>query len=216
MKARSAAASLVFMIVCAAPPMAVATERGGSPFQHIAKKLDALVSHVVVCPKAKRRFVHNGDGTICDSRTGLMWEKKNGADGVPNLSNPRDVDNVYTWSADGSSLDPNGTVFTDFLARLNGEIAETVASEQLAGYRDWRLPTLAELQTLHPDSCTGSPCVVHPIFLPTAPFLYWTATSVTGEFVGPRLAWGVFFNVEGAIDVEKTIPIHARAVRGGR
>jgi hypothetical protein len=46
---------------------------------------------------------------------------------VENLYNPHDVDNEYKWSI--TTLDParNGTVFTDFLVRLNGEVAGTLS-----------------------------------------------------------------------------------------
>jgi hypothetical protein len=90
-----------------------------------------------------------------------------------------------------------------------------VESEQLGGYRDWRLPTLAELQTILGGPCVHSPCVVDPIFLPTAEFLYWSSTSLPQDFIGPIYAWAVFFNFGGAIDVDKSLGMHARAVRGG-
>jgi hypothetical protein len=42
--------------------------------------------------------IDNGDGTVTDPDTGLMWEKKNGDDGSPDPSNLHDVDNVYSWA----------------------------------------------------------------------------------------------------------------------
>src|SRR5262249_57053434 len=39
-----------------------------------------------------RAYVDNGDGTITDTKTGLMWEKQSD-DGTLN-----DKDNVYTWA----------------------------------------------------------------------------------------------------------------------
>ena len=45
------------------------------------------------------RFVDNGDGTVTDVDTGLMWEQKTTAVGSGvNLADPHDVDNTYTWS----------------------------------------------------------------------------------------------------------------------
>jgi len=38
------------------------------------------------------RFVDNGDGTVTDNMTGLMWEKKDNSSGI------HDMDNIYTWS----------------------------------------------------------------------------------------------------------------------
>ena len=68
---------------------------------------------VIGAKKDPNRFVDNGDGTISDTQTGLMWEKKSSGDGVQNPSNPSDVDNVYTWTdiSDGDLSNRDGTAF---------------------------------------------------------------------------------------------------------
>jgi len=84
---------------------------------------------------ATPRFVDNGNGTITDRQTCLVWEKKDDAGGI------HDKDNEYTWSNRAneqgactvSGCPPNGEVFTVFLATLN--------STGFAGHGDWRLPT---------------------------------------------------------------------------
>src|SRR5579862_2365155 len=49
------------------------------------------------------RFVDNGDGTLTDTQTGLMWEQKTGTPGgsvdcaTTTCSNPEDVNNAYEW-----------------------------------------------------------------------------------------------------------------------
>jgi hypothetical protein len=43
-------------------------------------------------------FSDPDDGTIHDSCTGLQWEKKNGATGVQNPSDLRNLNNVYPWA----------------------------------------------------------------------------------------------------------------------
>jgi hypothetical protein len=43
------------------------------------------------------------DGTVTDTRTGLLWEQKEFADGEARYANPHDVDNAYTWSATGTA-----------------------------------------------------------------------------------------------------------------
>lgn len=78
------------------------------------------------------RFVDNGDGTVIDRLTNLRWEQKT-EDGTIH-----DVNHLYTW---GGSVEPTGTAYKIFLASLNG-------STCFANACDWRLPTLAELQTL--------------------------------------------------------------------
>ena len=73
---------------------------------------------------AARSYTNNEDGTITDNATGLMWEVKDEGSGI------HDLDNEYTWEA----------AFA-FVRGLN------VAS--FAGYTDWRLPNLLELESLN-------------------------------------------------------------------
>lgn len=76
------------------------------------------------------RFVDNGNGTVTDNQTGLMWEKKLPDDGSQggNCTNGTQtnrsihcVNNTYQWST--NLADPNGSLFTDFLARINTTLA---------------------------------------------------------------------------------------------
>ena len=82
-------------------------------------------------------FRDNGDGTVTDDSTGLMWEKKTrpprGAD-----SDVHNVTYAYSWSRSGdpsevTGTEPDGTAFTLFLRTLN--------EGRFAGHSDWRLPT---------------------------------------------------------------------------
>ena len=62
------------------------------------------------------RFTDNGDQTVTDNLSGLVWEKKDSLDHVPNSGDPHDADNGYTWGIGAE----NGGTFIQFLAVLNG------------------------------------------------------------------------------------------------
>jgi hypothetical protein len=179
----------------------------------LQQELGALGSDLLVCPSSSpTRFVDNGDGTICDHQTGLMWEQKDASDSAQDLTNPHDVDNQYTWSTTGSGA--TGTVFTDFLPRLNGEIADSELSNQLGGHSDWRLPTSAELLTIRNCIDFIFTCI-DPIFSPNFTGLYWSSTSLSGT----NHAWYVLFNDFNpfiANTQDKGLTENVRAVRGGR
>jgi hypothetical protein len=169
------------------------------------------------------RFVDNSDGTITDTQTGLIWEKKSNDGSIHNWNN------LYTWSSTGTAAD--GNAFTVFLAGLN-------TAPCFAGYCDWRLPTVAgstsyptgqaaELESIlaaqYPN-CTTTPCV-SAVFNNnctagcsvancscTQASYYWSSTTYQPS---PILAWNVFF-LGGYVDTNgKSGNGYVRAVRGG-
>jgi len=161
------------------------------------------------------RFTDKSDQTVTDNLTGLQWGKKGNVDRTPNGSDPHDADNVYRWSHSGTAAD--GDVFQTLLVDLN-------APTCFAAQCDWRLPTIAELQTIETDfGCTGaglgprcscppsSPCV-DPALGPTQSNHYWSATTNVGS---PDFAWTVLFYGGDVDPFGKTTDFYGRAVRGG-
>ena len=146
-------------------------------------------------------YTDNGDGTITDNNTKLMWEK------LSMDSSIHDVGNPYTWA----------NAFAVHIAGLN-------AGSGFAGHTDWRLPNVKELQsiidyensgpavaTAFNNSCS-SPCTVLTCSCTAAASDYWSSSSYLGD---PSRAWLVDFN-GGFVGVgDKTGHPRVRAVRGG-
>lgn len=190
------------------------------------------------------RFVDNGDGTITDLHTCLVWEKKDDSGSV------HDQDNAYTWSTcTDPTCPPDGTAFTVFLATLNGS--------GFAGHRDWRMPRSAgltpptndppELESLIPASpiCAPSPstvCVyVYPEFATNcgAPWLptnegctidgaggteecsctgisnFYYSLDTTYETFLPDPYGSVWAEFGAIVDANEAVASYVRAVRGG-
>ena len=124
-------------------------------------------------------YQDNGDGTITDLNTGLMWEKKIQSTGgftactneTGTCADPHNADNAYTWSAAPPALD--GRVKTIFLEQLNNRcnldttVACTVDADctvpggacGFAGHRDWRLPNRKELWNIIDDGSLYDPAL---------------------------------------------------------
>jgi hypothetical protein len=133
-------------------------------------------------------FTDNGDGTVTDNNTDLMWVRQNSS-------------TKYNWfeatgTADGV-YNPGGA--TD----VCGSLTE-------GGYNDWRLPTKKELYYLVNDG-TYSPALDNTYFPNTSNDYYWTTTVMAGDV---SQAWTTHF-LYGTIPYQnKTNDNLVRCVRG--
>jgi len=161
---------------------------------------------------ASQSFTDNGDGTITDNTTGLMWEKKTDDGSI------HDKDDTYTWCG-ASCFTTNimdGTITTMFLAALNG-------GSGFAGHTDWRIPNANELESIRnlenanpatysafnagcAANCTVTMCSC------TQPDFYWSSTTYPSNRDD---AWFVQYLV-GILSAEpKNNGHYVRAVRAG-
>lgn len=150
-----------------------------------------------------RAYADNGDGTITDTKTGLVWEKLSDDDSV------HDQDTVYSWS--------------DAFAKV-----AALNSMSFAGFNDWRLPNINELHSLlnyggaspaidaafNTDcapSCTVLTCSCTKA-TPSDAGLYWSSSTYQAQWANH---WFAMF-YDGQVDYGGgTNELHVRAVRGG-
>ncbi|HEY1500980.1 MAG TPA: DUF1566 domain-containing protein [Acidobacteriaceae bacterium] len=111
------------------------------------------------------RFTDNGDGSVTDTVTGVVWLKDAGC--LP----------VGTWAA--------------AVAEANGLAAGACGLTDGSKAGDWRLPNLNELASVvdvsaaHPALTVGFP------FARVSTGIYWTSTSYFGGALGSPNAWAI-------------------------
>lgn len=145
---------------------------------------------------ASCRFVDNGDGTVSDLDTLLMWEQKTVAN----------VDATVTWATAASEA-----VSAASGTSANGE----EISGSLGGHQDWRLPSIAELETIvdfNPAGCGDGGTCIGAVFGSTHLGDYW---AITSDQTDAGKAWVIGFG-DGTLAVTaKSGAAATRVVRGG-
>ncbi len=141
------------------------------------------------------RFKDNGDGTLTDTQSGLMWmrcalgQRWNGATCAGDPAS-------YNWeSAQGAA------------STLN-------AQGGYASFKDWRMPHIPELAMIVERQCSD-PRVNLALFPATPPTYFWTATARRGKGQ-ESMAYRISFGPEGASASTKSDQYFARLVRASK
>ncbi|QPJ65062.1 MAG: DUF1566 domain-containing protein [Candidatus Nitrohelix vancouverensis] len=137
---------------------------------------------------AEERFIDNGDGTITDTLTTLMWMKEDSFQMLKKFSSYYHCEKV--------------------LAKLNGEA--------FAGYSDWRFPDKHEAFSLFEEAKVvkdkyDMDIHIDPIFPPGGGFSTWTSHK-RGKFTAYNLSYSS--GTGGHKETDENINDCVRFVRG--
>lgn len=100
-------------------------------------------------PKSGAKYIDNGDGTISDKSTGLMW--------------PKDGNGAGCWSG---------------LRRNWSEVLNWANTLTFAGHSDWRIPNVSELFCLTKQNFPqGAPFIDTDFFTNCKSSTYWSSTT---------------------------------------
>ena len=164
----------------------------------------------------------NGDGTVTDTKTGLMWKRCSEGQSGDSCSGEA---TKYKWE--------------DAMSKVRSDVS-------FAGHSDWRTPTIEELRTLvycsngtpqeeawghycrGKDSKAGTyqkPTINQIAFPNTPAYWYWSSSPVAGydnyawsvsNYGHDNYAWSVSFNYGGDGWGFKVNAFQVRLVRSGQ
>ena len=132
------------------------------------------------------RFLDNGDGTITDQLTGLMWSKDAGT--------PTD------GSCTGGAMSWQAAL--NYIACINGN--------NYLGHNDWRLPNVNEMESLAHIGVAKSSAWLNGQGFINAGATYWSSTTFTAS---TGYAWSLDFDGNRVSYSYKTNNIFAWPVR---
>lgn len=136
-------------------------------------------------------LIDNGDGTVSDTATGLMWKQCSEGQGGTDCAGSA---TIYNWQ---SALQQAQS--------LN-------ASGGFAGFTDWRLPNVKELRSLVEEACYD-PSINEARFPNTPSMAFWSSSA---SAYNSSHAWYVHFYGSSALGGDRSLEANVRLVRGGQ
>lgn len=121
------------------------------------------------------RFEDNGDGTVTDKTTMLMWMRCSAG---------------QTWSRGGCEGEPSAYSVDD--AR---QLARQVNEKGEYFFNDWRVPSIRELATISEPQCSD-PRINLAVFPNTPPDYYWSRNPRAGDKASGK-GYALSFGPEG-------------------
>ena len=132
-------------------------------------------THSILATTPTNRFTINNDGTVSDTKTGLIWKRC--SEGQSGVDCRMGAAATYTWQGalqQAQSVNNNGG---------------------FAGYKNWRLPNMKELDSIVEKQC-NSPSINLIIFPKSQSDLYWSSSPYAGY---SGYAWSIYFGNGGGL-----------------
>ncbi|MBP6734433.1 MAG: DUF1566 domain-containing protein [Chromatiaceae bacterium] len=135
------------------------------------------------------RFADNGNGTVSDAATGLVW--KQCAEGLSGAGCLTGGVSGLTWQ----------------------QALQGAADATFAGQTDWRLPNKNELESLVERRCYGP--AINVRFFPNTPSnVFWSSSPGANYY--SDYAWVVDFYYGNVVYHYRYYALYVRLVRGGQ
>lgn len=157
--------------------------------QSFARSAPVLLSLCLALP-AQAAFTDNGDGTVTDTATGLIWDK-------------------CSWGQSGADCGAGTATTHNWQGALG--VAVTANGASYKGHNDWRLPNKNELESLVKIDANNP--AIDAMAFPNYESYYWSSTNYV---VDPTFAWGVRFDGGFFEAGSKANGHYVRLVRSGQ
>lgn len=133
-------------------------------------------------------FTDNGNGTVTDNNTGLVWQQQ-------------DDGNTYNWYRGSGTYE----------ATYNPSSLNVCGLLILGGYADWRLPSRKEMMTIVDYSIPYPGPTINTSYFPNTLSNYWTSNTLADN---TGMAERVDFRSGYVYPLYKNNPFYVRCVRG--